>query len=549
VSVRASNSPAATPPMAGSIGFTRRVRRSTGHRVESSVYAVCALTIGVTVGSGDRHLSARAHDYTAEDRKKSRRRVTAAASSSLADDEDGDPFDPFTKVPPEDWEVDWEADGGDDGMEEVWLGSDDDDEQGNSRAASEQTRRPTRLMTQAVQTGRRVRQDTLCVGYVRRSVSLCGCACACGVRVVASSAASVCAGACSCGVLITADSSKLGAAGRGDSTKVLTSSTKDLKLNSFKMAKLEKSARRLNMLCRRCELLREDDVRGAWAAAADVPAEVFRNQLAKLKAQRVLVLLVVDATDFDGSFYGQLRNLIGGNPVVMAVTKSDLLPGYPEHTRRSHGYFSKRAREGKKVNLMGTFGVSGATGEGVESLAQFLLEHTAGRNVYVVGCANSGKSTLCQALVTEMVARLRYAGSRGLRRKRSMQQLDITRSHLPGTTLQSIRIPCFKSYKHAMFDTPGLLLPHRIAHSLFPPNVMERLLRPNPVVGQEFVVPADHSLLVRLALPHDSMQPPPVLARVDVTNNDAVAILYGVMVRGPPSPAQRLSLQSSAICG
>jgi len=185
---------------------------------------------------------------------------------------------------------------------------------------------------------------------------------------------------------------------------------------------------------------------------------------------------------------------------------------------------------------MGTFGVSGATGEGVEHLAQFLMEQSAGRNVYVVGCANSGKSTLCQALVTEMVARLRYGGSRGMHRKRSMLQLDITRSHLPGTTLQSIRIPCFKSYKHALFDTPGLLVPHRIAHSMFPPNVMERLLRPNPVVGQEFVVPAAHSLLVRLAMPDDSTQPPPVLARVDVTNNAAVAILYGVMVRTQPQP-------------
>jgi len=383
--------------------------------------------------------------------------------------------------------------------------------------------------------------------------------------------------------MITADGDKLGPGGRGDATKVLTSSTKGLRLDSFKMAKLEKSARLLKMLCRRCELLRDDDVKGAWAASADVPAEVFRNQLMKLKSQRVLVLLVVDATDFEGSFYGQLRTLIGGNPVVMAVTKSDLLPGYPEHTHRCHGYFSKRAREGKKVfhpstlfitrahpfaqiptshvscltqsslslslslsishahlnpqvNLMGTFGVSGATGEGVEHLAQFLMEQSAGRNVYVVGCANSGKSTLCQALVTEMVARLRYGGSRGMHRKRSMLQLDITRSHLPGTTLQSIRIPCFKSYKHALFDTPGLLVPHRIAHSMFPPNVMERLLRPNPVVGQEFVVPAAHSLLVRLAMPDDSTQPPPVLARVDVTNNAAVAILYGVMVRTQPQP-------------
>ena len=81
-----------------------------------------------------------------------------------------------------------------------------------------------------------------------------------------------------------------------------------------------------------------------------MPAEVFRNQLMKLKALQVLVVLVVDATDFEGSFYGQLRNLVGGNPVVMAATKCDLLPGYPQAMAQHFRYLSRRAREGKKVN-------------------------------------------------------------------------------------------------------------------------------------------------------------------------------------------------------
>ena len=181
VSVRASR----RPPSFSGFARVRQKRRSW--RVERSAYGLCALTLGVTVGCGNRYFSARAHGSTAKDGGKSRRRVTAAASSSLEDNEGGDPFDPFTTVPAEDWEVDWEADDGGDGMADVWLGSDDDDEQ-DSKAAPEQKRRHTRVMTQAVQTGRRVKQDTLCIGY---AVTYC---LMCAVHVLVC----VCAGQLSC---------------------------------------------------------------------------------------------------------------------------------------------------------------------------------------------------------------------------------------------------------------------------------------------------------------------------------------------------------------
>jgi hypothetical protein len=66
---------------------------------------------------------------------------------------------------------------------------------------------------------------------------------------------------------------------------------------------------------------------------------------------------------------------------------------------------------------------------------------------------------------------------------------------------------------------------------MFPPRSMDALLRANPVVGVEFVVPAGHSLLIRLALPPHATREPPLLSRVDVATNAAVAIMYSVVVR------------------
>jgi hypothetical protein len=79
---------------------------------------------------------------------------------------------------------------------------------------------------------------------------------------------------CSCGVLITASESKMSAArgdaGQQDPSRLQATSSKSLQLTSFKQSKLEGSARRLKLSCRRCQALRDDDTQSAWAAAQDV---------------------------------------------------------------------------------------------------------------------------------------------------------------------------------------------------------------------------------------------------------------------------------------
>ena len=99
--------------------------------------------------------------------------------------------------------------------------------------------------------------------------------------------------------------------------------------------------------------------------------------------------------------------------------------------------------------------------------------------------------------------------------------------------MQAIRIPCFKSWRHALFDTPGLIVHHRIAHTMFP-AAMQATLQPAPMVCTEFCVRADHSLLVQLP-PLEGTDEPITLARIDITGNaaaqvNAAMLLYSTKV-------------------
>lgn len=52
-----------------------------------------------------------------------------------------------------------------------------------------------------------------------------------------------------------------------------------------------------------------------------VTPEQLRLQLAGIREQRALVVLLVDLLDASGSFLARLRDLTGRNPVVLIGTK------------------------------------------------------------------------------------------------------------------------------------------------------------------------------------------------------------------------------------
>jgi len=126
--------------------------------------------------------------------------------------------------------------------------------------------------------------------------------------------------------------------------------------------------------------------------------------------------------------------------------------------------------------------------DGSQELAHDLLLHLNGRDPYIVGAANIGKSTLTDRLIDNIIAEHAISTSKPRKRKltqkekkqsrfgtksnaekdqkryETLQKSRVTRSSLPGTTLQNIRVPCFPDHTRALWDTPGLLLDPSLSH-------------------------------------------------------------------------------------
>lgn len=105
----------------------------------------------------------------------------------------------------------------------------------------------------------------------------------------------------------------------------------------------------------------------------------------------------------------------------------------------------------------------------------------------------TGKSTLTDLLIAGFLNRGERLGHfrdrLAIRRVEKLRESRVTKSALPGTTLQNIRVPCFCDHHQALWDTPGLLLDVSLAH--FPiRNFREiRAQRPNQIEPQIMEVP------------------------------------------------------------
>ncbi|XP_072315710.1 nitric oxide-associated protein 1 [Eucyclogobius newberryi] len=189
-----------------------------------------------------------------------------------------------------------------------------------------------------------------------------------------------------------------------------------------------KAKSRSSSLCQRCHLLTHHQ----QILEVTLNQDHFRQVISsRLRSARVLVLLVVDLVDLPDSIIPDLQDLVGSNKQVAVVgTKLDLLPvlsplDVSSVKKRLQDYI--RSLTGFvpiSVNL-----VSAKTGFGIEDLISGL--HRVWRHkgdVVLVGSANTGKSTLFNALLESDYNRL--LGSQ-----------RATESPWPGTTLNLLKFP------------------------------------------------------------------------------------------------------------
>ncbi|XP_048497021.1 NO-associated protein 1, chloroplastic/mitochondrial isoform X3 [Beta vulgaris subsp. vulgaris] len=221
---------------------------------------------------------------------------------------------------------------------------------------------------------------------------------------------------------------------------------------------LKKKHRQLKtILCGRCRLLSHGHMitavggHGGYAGGKQfVTAEELRDKLSHLRHEKALIVKLVDIIDFNGSFLSRVRDLTGANPIILVVTKIDLLPKGTD--MNCIGDWIVEATTKKKLNVVSVHLTSSKSMVGITGVVAEIQEEKKGRDVYILGSANVGKSAFINALLMMMGENDPMAAA--------AQKYKPIQSAVPGTTLGPIPIDAFFG-GGKLYDTPGVHLHHR----------------------------------------------------------------------------------------
>jgi ribosome biogenesis GTPase YqeH len=199
-------------------------------------------------------------------------------------------------------------------------------------------------------------------------------------------------------------------------------------------------------VCRRCyRITHYNEV-----APVAIHHDEFVRIVSGIGRKKALVVNMVDLFDFSGSWIDNLRRYVGGNPVLLVANKVDLLPRQSNLERVEH--WLRKEVEKKGIQLERVILVSARKGINVEQVKAFIEKYADERDVYVVGTANTGKSTLINRLI-------RMFGD--------TEEVELTTSRFPGTTLSTVELN-IPHYKHRIIDTPGIMTTHRLTDLVCP---------------------------------------------------------------------------------
>ncbi len=199
-----------------------------------------------------------------------------------------------------------------------------------------------------------------------------------------------------------------------------------------------------DIICQRCFRLKNYNE----LQPVSLTDDDFLKILNGLGTKKGLIVKIVDIFDFNGSWLPGLHRFVGNNPILLVANKADLLP----KSVKKNKVINWMKQEAKKLGLspIDVLFVSAHKGTGMPEAMEAIEHYRKGENVYVVGCTNVGKSTFINRIIKQATG----------------VEAVITTSHFPGTTLDMIEIPL--DDKKALYDTPGIINHHQMAHFLDP---------------------------------------------------------------------------------
>lgn len=207
-------------------------------------------------------------------------------------------------------------------------------------------------------------------------------------------------------------------------------------------AALAKGIEAREVYCQRCFRLRHyNDI-----IDVHITDDEFLKLLHEVGDSDALVVNVVDIFDFNGSVIPGLSRFVAGNDVLLVGNKKDILPKSVKDSKVTQ-WLTERAHE-EGLRPLHVLLTSAQNKYAIKELIERIDQLRQGRDVYVVGVTNVGKSTLINAIIQEIT------GDKDV----------ITTSRFPGTTLDKIEIPLDDG--SFIFDTPGIIHRHQMGHYL-----------------------------------------------------------------------------------
>ena len=195
-----------------------------------------------------------------------------------------------------------------------------------------------------------------------------------------------------------------------------------------------------DILCKRCFRLKHyNEIQDV-----EITDDDFLKMLTSIQEKEGLIVHIVDIFDVSGSLFSSLPRIVGNNPIILVGNKIDLLPKSTNKNRLLQWLRSSAKEVGLSVKDVSL--ISSTRGHGMEELVDKIETLRKGKDVYIVGATNVGKSTFINRLIKQ---------STGI-------DNVITTSYFPGTTLGFIEIPLDDS--SAMVDTPGIINRQQISH-------------------------------------------------------------------------------------
>ena len=189
-----------------------------------------------------------------------------------------------------------------------------------------------------------------------------------------------------------------------------------------------------NVVCLRCHKIKNYNL----ISKNELSTEEYYKIIKKIANKDALFVYVLDIFNLSSTLNKEVIDLIKDKDVVLVVNKMDLLP-----KSLKEGKLSLWVRHQAKVlglKVKDIILVSVHKKHHIDEVSMLMDKYRKGRNVYILGSTNVGKSSLINQLL----------------RSEGLLDYDlITTSLIPATTLNLIEIPFFK--KGILYDTPGLV--------------------------------------------------------------------------------------------